>query len=122
MYGSLTFVILILIILWSLVHKLLILVTRNSTIKGPVPLPIIGNLHLLGKYATPYEGFTALSKIYGNMYTLYLGNSRCVVINSYSLIKEVLIRKGVAFGGRPNFIRYHKLFGGDRNNCEYMHA
>lgn len=118
MYGSITFVILIIIILWSLVYKFLMFVNSNSTIKGPTPLPIIGSLHLLGKYATPFEGFSALSKIYGNMYSIYLGSSPCVVVNSYPLMKEVLIRKGIAFGGRPNYLRYHRLFGGDRNNCK----
>ncbi len=91
----------------------------KSSIKGPMPLPIIGNLYLLGKYGTPFEAFTALSKIYGDMYSLYLGSTPCMVVNNFTLIKEVLIKKGSQFGGRPNYLRYHKLFGGDRNNCKY---
>uniref|UniRef100_A0AAT9UTJ9 Cytochrome P450 307A2 n=1 Tax=Maconellicoccus hirsutus TaxID=177089 RepID=A0AAT9UTJ9_MACHI len=98
------------------VYKYLTLTRIKSTIKGPNPLPIIGSLHLLGKYPTPFEGFTALSKIYGDIYSIYLGSARCVVVNNFALIKEVLIKKGVQFGGRPNYLRYHKLFGGDRNN------
>lgn len=119
MYGALLFALFLLAILsFIFVYKYFAFTRIKSTIKGPVPLPIIGSLHLLGKYPTPFEGFTALSKIYGDIYSIYLGNARCVVVNNFALIKEVLITKGVQFGGRPNYLRYHKLFGGDRNNCE----
>nr|AVL92854.1 CYP450 [Locusta migratoria] len=83
---------------------------------GPRPLPVLGSLHLLGQHATPFEAFTALAKQYGDIYQLTLGATPCVIVNSYPLIKEVLITKGAHFGGRPDFIRFHKLFGGDRNN------
>lgn len=119
MYGSLMFAFFLLTILWLLILIYILSLKNKSSIKGPVPLPVIGSLHELGKYPTPFEGFTALSKIYGDIYSIYLGNIRCIVVNNFSLIKEVLIKKGVQFGGRPNYLRYHKLFGGDRNNCEY---
>lgn len=83
---------------------------------GPKPWPLIGSLHLLGQYPTPFQGFTALSKIYGDIFSINLGNIPCVVVNNFNLIKEVLITKGGDFGGRPDFVRFHKLFGGDRNN------
>lgn len=85
---------------------------------GPRPWPLIGSLHLLGGYETPFQAFTVLSKIYGNIFSIDLGSSQCVVVTSFKLIKEVLILKGGDFGGRPDFIRFHKLFGGDRNNCK----
>ena len=85
---------------------------------GPKPWPILGSLHLLGQYEIPFAGFTALAKIYGDIYSITLGNTPCVVVNTFPLIKEVLISKGSHFGGRPDFIRFHKLFGGDRNNCK----
>ncbi|XP_070493366.1 cytochrome P450 307a1-like [Chironomus tepperi] len=83
---------------------------------GPLPLPVIGNLALLGKYDVPFEGFSALSKIYGDVYSLTLGTIRCVVINNLETIKEVLNQNGAFFGGRPDFERFHRIFGGDRNN------
>lgn len=86
---------------------------------GPKAWPIIGNMHLLGKHSNPFLAFTALSKVYGGIYSMLLGSVPCVVVNNYDLIKEVLITKGSHFGGRPDFLRYHKLFGGNRNNCEY---
>lgn len=87
-------------------------------IKGPTPLPIIGSLHLLRGYSNPFEGFTAMAKTYGHIYRLRLGSLECVVVNNYEAIKDVLMRRGNQFGGRPDYIRYNKLFGGDRNNCK----
>ncbi|XP_057672580.1 cytochrome P450 307a1-like [Diorhabda carinulata] len=83
---------------------------------GPKPWPLIGSLHLVGQHRTPFEAFTALSKIYGDIYSIHLGSTPCVVVNNFDLIKEVLISKGGDFDARPDFIRFHKLFGGDRNN------
>jgi hypothetical protein len=85
---------------------------------GPMPWPIFGSIHLLAPYESPFQGLTALAKQYGDVYSITLGNTKCVVVNSFQLIKEVLITKGSQFGDRPNFIRFHKLFGGDRNNCK----
>lgn len=70
---------------------------------GPIPWPILGNLALLGQYKVPFEGFSALSKIYGDVYCLTLGTTRCVVVNNLDIIREVLNQNGKYFGGRPNF-------------------
>uniref|UniRef100_A0A182X2C8 Uncharacterized protein n=1 Tax=Anopheles quadriannulatus TaxID=34691 RepID=A0A182X2C8_ANOQN len=83
---------------------------------GPVPWPILGSLAFLGQYDVPFEGFTALAKKYGDLYSITLGSTRCLVVNNLDLIREVLNQNGRYFGGRPDFLRFHKLFGGDRNN------
>ncbi|KQT36897.1 hypothetical protein ASG34_13725 [Methylophilus sp. Leaf416] len=83
---------------------------------GPTPLPIIGNMHLLGKHESPFQSFTDLAKTYGDIFTLQLGTSKCLVVNNLDLIREVLNQNGKFFGGRPDFIRFHQLFAGDRNN------
>ncbi|XP_075223852.1 cytochrome P450 307a1-like [Lycorma delicatula] len=77
---------------------------------------MLGDLHRLGSHPSPFQAFTALSKIYGDIFSLKLGASSCVVVNTFPLIKEVLITRGTHFGGRPDFLRFHALFGGDRNN------
>ncbi|XP_053681618.1 cytochrome P450 307a1 [Sabethes cyaneus] len=87
-----------------------------SQAPGPMPWPILGSLAILGKYEVPFEGFTALARKYGDVYSLTLGSNRCLVVNSLELIREVLNQNGRYFGGRPDFLRFHKLFGGDRNN------
>ncbi|EDV52846.2 cytochrome P450 307a1 [Drosophila erecta] len=84
---------------------------------GPHPWPIIGNINLLGRFQNnPFYGFGTLTKKYGDIYSITLGHTRCLVVNNVELIKEVLNKNGKYFGGRPDFFRYHKLFGGDRNN------
>ncbi|KAI9590339.1 cytochrome P450 307a1-like [Glossina fuscipes] len=83
---------------------------------GPVPWPIVGNLALLARFDGPFEAFTELSKELGDIYSLTIGSIRCLVVSNLDLIKEVLNQNGKFFGGRPDFLRYHKLFGGDRNN------
>lgn len=87
---------------------------------GPVPWPILGNLSLLAKYDNPFVAFTDLSEKFGDAFTLTLGSTRCIVLNSVELITEALSRNGKYFGDRPDFIRFHRLFGGDRNNCEFQ--
>ncbi|GAB0092315.1 Cytochrome P450 307a1 [Sergentomyia squamirostris] len=83
---------------------------------GPAPWPILGNLPLLAHHDNPFQAFTELSHNYGDAYSLTLGTTRCFVVNSLELIQEVLSQNGKFFGGRPDFLRFHKLFGGDRNN------
>lgn len=80
--------------------------------------PILGNLAELGKYAAPSIAFTELAKRYGDIYSMTLGSTRCLVVNNLDLIREVLNQNGKSFGARPDFIRFHKLFGGDRGNCK----
>ncbi|XP_014225215.1 cytochrome P450 307a1-like [Trichogramma pretiosum] len=83
---------------------------------GPRGFPIIGALHQLSDSGGPFEAFTRLSQMYGEMYAIQLGSAKCVVVSNIALAKEVLITRGFDFGGRPDFLRFHSLFGGDRNN------
>lgn len=86
---------------------------------GPTPWPVLGNLITLGQYEVPFVGLTEMAKIYGDCYSLTLGSTRCLVVNNLELIREVLNQNGKFFGGRPDFLRFHTLFGGDRANCKY---
>lgn len=88
---------------------------------GPIPLPVIGSMHLLGKHESPFQSFTELAGIYGDIYSIKLGSAQCLVVNSLEKIREVLNQNGKFFGGRPDFLRFHKLFAGDRNNCKYIY-
>lgn len=83
---------------------------------GPHPWPILGNLDIIGRFDNPFKGFGTLANHYGDIYSLTFGHTRCLVVNNLELIREVLNKNGKFFGGRPDFLRYHKLFGGDRNN------
>ncbi|XP_037092144.1 cytochrome P450 307a1-like [Pollicipes pollicipes] len=82
----------------------------------PWGLPVIGNMVQLGLKTNPYECMTDLSRRFGAVYGLRLGGTEAVVVNDMASIREVLVTKGDHFDGRPNFLRYHQLFGGDRDN------
>lgn len=87
---------------------------------GPKPWPIIGSLHILGRYDVPYKAFADLVRIYDSqVIKLKMGSVPCVVVNGLENIKEILIAKGHHFDSRPNFIRYHLLFG-NKENCKYF--
>ena len=55
---------------------------------------------------------------YGDIFSITLGSSKCIVINDAESVKEVLIAKGAHFDGRPDFKRFDMLFGGDKQNCK----
>lgn len=95
------------------------IVVEYAQAPGPrIIWPILGNLVDLGKYEAPSIAFTELAKKYGDIYSMTLGSTRCLVVNKLDLIREVLNQNGKSFGARPDFIRFHKLFGGDRGNCK----
>ena len=90
---------------------------------GPKPWPIIGSLHLMAaaqlKGLIPYAAFTALKNIYGNVFSITLGTTKCIVVNDEKSVREVLISKDSDFDSRPDFKRFDALFGGDKQNCKY---
>lgn len=71
-------------------------------------------------YRNIFEKLTLLSEKYGEIFALQLGSIETVVLNSSRLMKQALIEKGSDFGNRPDFIRYSKLFGNDRDNCKFI--
>jgi cytochrome P450 family 307 subfamily A len=87
---------------------------------GPKKFPIIGNLPSMRGYEVPYQAFNDLSKEFGDIISMQLGNVPTMVVNGLDNIREVLISKSACFDGRPNFRRYHQLFSGNKENCEYF--
>lgn len=108
-------------LLWlSRVEDEVVLEEKASKPPGPTPYPIIGNLACLDGYEVPYQAFEVLGKKYGPIISLRLGSVPTVVVNGVDNIKEVLITKTSHFDSRPDFRRYHSLFGGDKQNCKYI--
>nr|XP_060622793.1 steroid 17-alpha-hydroxylase/17,20 lyase [Anolis sagrei ordinatus] len=67
-------------------------------------LPLIGSLlHFMGD-TKPHLLFHRLQQKYGSLYSLYMGSEYVVVVNSYLHAKEVLLKKGKIFGGRPRTV------------------
>lgn len=69
---------------------------------GPFPLPIIGNLHQL-KDAN-FLALKELSKTYGDVISVSLGQKRVVVVNAIEPAREALVTRAVEYAGRPQDI------------------
>ncbi|CAH1413282.1 unnamed protein product [Lactuca virosa] len=74
---------------------------------GPTPLPIIGNLHLLGNQ--PHQSLAKLAAIYGPIMFLNLGRTSVLVISTAAAAKEVLQKQDLAFSSRyiPDALTAH---------------
>ncbi|KAF5911225.1 hypothetical protein HPG69_019593 [Diceros bicornis minor] len=69
---------------------------------GPTPLPIIGNILQLDVRDIS-KSLSNISKVYGPVFTLYLGLEPTVVLHGYEAVKEALIDLGEEFSGRGSF-------------------
>ncbi|XP_012853159.1 PREDICTED: cytochrome P450 71A9-like, partial [Erythranthe guttata] len=74
---------------------------------GPKKLPIIGNLHQLGKL--PHRTLRNLSKKYGNLMFLQLGFVPTIVISSADVAREVFKSHDLVFSGRPSLYGAKKI-------------
>ena len=87
------------LILWFLRKR-----KTDLSMPGPFSLPIIGNIHQL----TPdlHKTLYKMSKKYGNIFQIHLGQQTIVVISGRTLVNEVL--QSAKFGMRPDsfFSRY----------------
>src|SRR6185295_4214949 len=52
---------------------------RKNPLNGPIPLPLIGNIHLIGKNTA--DSVTKLSKKYGDTFEIYLLSARIIIIS-----------------------------------------
>ncbi|NP_001161347.1 cytochrome P450 2C50 isoform 2 [Mus musculus] len=84
---------------------------RGKLPPGPTPLPIIGNI-LQINVKDICQSFTNLSKVYGPVYTLYLGRKPTVVLHGYEAVKEALVDHGEEFAGRGRLPVFDKATNG----------
>ncbi|XP_051745609.1 uncharacterized protein LOC127510152 [Ctenopharyngodon idella] len=66
---------------------------------GPKPLPLLGNLLTLD-LKRPFDTFCELSKTYGNIFQVFLGPRKTVVLVGYKTVKEALVNYAEEFGDR----------------------
>ncbi|WJX63584.1 hypothetical protein P8452_48450 [Trifolium repens] len=66
---------------------------------GPSPLPIIGNLHLLG--TLPHRTLQSLSKKYGPIMSFQLGQVPAIIISSSKAAESFLKTHDINFASRP---------------------
>uniref|UniRef100_A0A8C5RA87 Cytochrome P450 n=1 Tax=Leptobrachium leishanense TaxID=445787 RepID=A0A8C5RA87_9ANUR len=93
------------LLLIFLISCILCLYTWNSMYRnhnlppGPTPLPFLGNL-LKMKTGQMVDSLKELQKKYGDVYTIYLGPRRVVVLCGYEAVKEALVDNAEEFGNR----------------------
>lgn len=69
---------------------------------GPRGLPLLGYLPFLSPDL--HRDFTKLSKTYGPIYKLWLGNKLCIVITSPSIAREVVREQDLVFANRDTTV------------------
>lgn len=67
---------------------------------GPTPLPIIGNMHILNM-KKPYKSLHELSKKYGPVYSIKIGEEKMVILCGYETVRDALVNHADEFSGRP---------------------
>ncbi|PIO01171.1 hypothetical protein AB205_0092620, partial [Aquarana catesbeiana] len=67
---------------------------------GPLALPVLGNI-LQMDFSNPIKNLREFSKVYGPVYSIYLGFTPAVVIQGFKDLKEILVNKGIDFADRP---------------------
>ncbi|XP_056117729.1 cytochrome P450 2K1-like isoform X2 [Rhinichthys klamathensis goyatoka] len=80
---------------------------------GPKPLPLLGNLLTLD-LERPFDSFCELSKTHGNIFQVFLGPRKTVVLIGYKTVKEALMNYAEEFSDRyidPGFRITHNEHG-----------
>ena len=67
-------------------------------------LPIIGSLLSLRSERQPHMLFQDLQQKYGHTYSLMMGSHNVIIVNHHIHAKEVLLKKGKTFAGRPRTV------------------
>ncbi|XP_051123362.1 cytochrome P450 Tp4149-like [Andrographis paniculata] len=96
--------------MWLLAVNLFSYRKTKNLPPSPLRLPIIGNLHLIGDL--PHRSLASLSKKYGPLMTVHLGNKPVVVISSAEVAKEATKIHDVSFSGKPVLLATKQLFYG----------
>ncbi|NWX85161.1 CP2K1 protein, partial [Nothoprocta pentlandii] len=92
---------------------------RKNFPPGPRALPVIGNLHLFD-LKRPYRTYLQLSKAYGPVFSVQMGQRKIVVISGYETVKEALVNQADAFSERPKIPIFEDLTRG--NGVVFAHG
>ncbi|XP_069474954.1 cytochrome P450 2J4-like isoform X2 [Ambystoma mexicanum] len=84
---------------------------RGQFPPGPTPLPIIGNLWNL-RFELRHETLMQLAKTYGNVFTVWMGQTPMIVLNGCQTIRDALITHSEETIGRPTTPLIERFSGG----------
>ncbi|XP_018424950.1 PREDICTED: cytochrome P450 2A13-like [Nanorana parkeri] len=90
---------------WKQMYK------KSNLPPGPTPLPFFGNLLQL-KAGYLMDSFKEIKEKYGDVFTVYLGPRRVVVLCGYNAVKEALVDQSDVFGMRGLMPTVEKYFQG----------
>ncbi|XP_049646372.1 steroid 17-alpha-hydroxylase/17,20 lyase-like [Suncus etruscus] len=100
--------------MWELLMLLVLSLTyffwpklKSSDVKYPQSLPslpLVGSLPFLPRHGEQHVNFFKLQEKYGPIYSFRLGTKTTVMVGHHQLAKEVLIKKGKEFSGRPQLV------------------
>ncbi|EGG15350.1 cytochrome P450 family protein [Cavenderia fasciculata] len=96
--------------------------TKNRPIctpPGPIPFPVIGNLHLLSK-GEPHIGLFQLYLQYGKIYQFWFGTVNTIVLNEPDVIKEAFVQQSAIF--TDHYIHPTMHIVGDSNNLGFTNG
>ncbi|KAG8375405.1 hypothetical protein BUALT_Bualt10G0096700 [Buddleja alternifolia] len=93
-----TLLVVLLSLSWACFNFLRSNYSRRKLPPGPYPFPIIGNVLQIGQ--NPQQSLTKLSKTYGPLMSLKIGNHNIVVASSPEMAKEVLQTHDHVLSGR----------------------
>ena len=94
-------------ILYLLANEVVRRQARLQGLKGPVGLPVIGNLWQIRENAA--EKYRQWAKTYGAVYQIQLGNIPVIVVNSAASAKVLFGQNAQALSSRPEFYTFHKV-------------
>ncbi|XVF49794.1 hypothetical protein PTKIN_Ptkin04bG0044200 [Pterospermum kingtungense] len=80
---------------------------------SPPKLPIIGNIHQLGKL--PHHSLRDLSRKYGSLMLLQLGHNPTLVVSSPEMAREMVKNHDIVFSNKPKTTAANMLQYGCRN-------
>ncbi|XP_037669694.1 cytochrome P450 2W1 [Choloepus didactylus] len=78
---------------------------------GPRPLPLVGNLHLLGLRRQEHA-LMALSERFGPVFTVHLGRQKAVVLVGYEAVRAALLDTSQELADRPPIPIFQLIQGG----------
>lgn len=90
--------------------------TGSGRLRSLPALPLVGSLLQLAGHPQLHLRLWRLQGRYGSLYALWMGPHYAVVVNSYRHAREVLLKKGKAFAGRPRTVSRQQV-SGDPSHC-----
>lgn len=94
---------------------LLALLTHDALLRrrmppGPPPVPILGNKPHLAGTTKPWLQFQSWSRIYGPIYTIWLGRRPTLIISDPCVAAELMEGRSAKYSSRPRMVAMGELY------------